>query len=189
MQKRSAARSAPARRSLLPDLSLTRRPVRKGGFLSPRVAIALPLCVAACSLITGTLLGFLQSEATPKISQRTLTFQERVAYQRAIEDVYWRHRVWPKERTDPKPTLDSVMSQAQLEKKVTDYLRKSQALEDYWHRPITAEQLQAEMDRMAKNSRQPDVLHELFEALGSNPFVIAECLARPVLGERLLASD
>src|SRR5438034_2339922 len=82
MQKRSAARSAPARRSLLPDLSLTRRPVRQGGFLSPRVAIALPLCAAACSLITGTLLGFLHSDATPKIPQRTLTFQERVAYQR-----------------------------------------------------------------------------------------------------------
>ena len=47
------------------------------------------------------------------------------------------------------------MSQAQLEKKVADYLRKSQALEDYWQRPITAEQLQAEMDRMAKHTKQP----------------------------------
>src|SRR6266550_2806186 len=26
---------------------------------------------------------------------RTLSFAERVAYQRAIEDVYWRHRIWP----------------------------------------------------------------------------------------------
>ena len=41
------------------------------------------------------------------------------------------------------------MSQAQPEKKVADYLRKSQALEDYWQRPLSAEQLQAEMDRMA----------------------------------------
>ena len=71
------------------------------------------------------------------------------------------------------------MSQAQLEKKVADYLRKSQALEDYWQRPITAEQLQAEMDRMAKHTKQPEVLRELFEALGNDPFVIAECLARP----------
>src|SRR5438034_7928107 len=120
--------------------------------------------------------------------QRTLTFAQRVAYQRAIEDVYWRHRIWPKERPDPKPSLDAVMSQAQLEKKVADYLRKSQALEDYWQRPITPEQLQAEMDRMAKYSRQPEVLRELFEALGNDPFVIAECLARPVLADRLLTS-
>jgi hypothetical protein len=27
--------------------------------------------------------------------QRTLTFEERVAYQRAIEEVYWRNRIWP----------------------------------------------------------------------------------------------
>src|SRR5437899_11971695 len=154
MQKRSAARSA---------------------FLSPRVAIGLPLCAAACSLITGASLGFFRSEARTNISQPTLTFQERVAYQRAIEDVYWRHRIWPRnggERPDPKPSLDAVMSQAQLEKKVEDYVRKSQALEDYWHRPITAEQLQAEMDRMAQHTKQPDVLRELFEAMGNDPFLI-----------------
>jgi len=37
------------------------------------------------------------------------------------------------------------------------------------------------MDRMAEYTRQPEVLHELFEALGNDPFVIAECLARPAL--------
>src|SRR5437773_5000162 len=118
-------------------------------------------------------------------AQRTLTFAQRVAYQRAIEDVYWRHRIWPKERPDPKPSLDAVMSQAQLEKKVADYLRKSQALADYWQRPITADQLQAEMDRMAKHTKQPEVLRELFDALGNDPVVIAECLATPALAERL----
>ena len=53
---------------------------------------------------------------------RRLSFADRVAYQRSIEEVYWRHRIWPKERPDPKPSLDSVMSNTQLEKKVTDYL-------------------------------------------------------------------
>ena len=80
------------------------------------------------------------------------------------------------------------MSQEQMEKKVAGYLRNSQALEDYWQRPITAEQLQAEMDRMAKHTKQPAVLRELFEALGNDPFVIAECLARPVLAERLVTN-
>src|SRR5438093_1066663 len=94
--------------------------------------------------------------------------------------------MWPKERPDPKPSLDAVISQAQLEKKVRDYLRNSQALADEWKRPITTEQLQAEMDRMAKHTKQPEVLQELFEALGNDPFVIAECLAKPALAERLL---
>ncbi len=79
------------------------------------------------------------------------------------------------------------MSQAEIEKKVEDYLRNSQALEDYWQRPITADQLQTEMERMASHTKQPEVLQELFEALGNDPFVIAECLARPVLAERLAA--
>jgi N-acetylneuraminic acid mutarotase len=139
--------------------------------------------------VAGTLPAFFRSEAPTKVSHTAaagLTFAERVAYQRAIEDVYWRHRIWPKENPDPKPSLDAVMTQAQLEKKVEDYLRKSQALQDYWQQPITADQLQAEMNRMAQHTRQPEVLRELFKALGNDPFVIAECLARPVLAERLL---
>ena len=119
---------------------------------------------------------------------RELSLADRVAYQRAIEEVYWRHRIWPKERPDPKPSLDEVMPPAQLEQKVQDYLRNSQALEDYWQQPIRAEQLQAEMERMAQHTGQPEVLRELFAALGNDPFVIAECLARPTLSERLLAS-
>jgi hypothetical protein len=141
---------------------------------------------ATCSMVSGSLLSLFQTRA-PYPSQRVLTFEERVVYQRAIEEVYWRHRIWPPERKDPKPALNAVMSQAQLEKKVANYLRNSRALEDYWQRPITAEQLQAEMDRIAQHTKQPEVLRELFEALGNDPFVVAECLARPALAERLLA--
>src|SRR6266478_1682214 len=118
--------------------------------------------------------------------ERTLTFADRVAYQRAIEEVYWRHRIWPAANAGPKPELDRVMPQEAIEKKVEDYLRNSQALDDYWQRPITPDQLQAEMERIASHTKQPGVLHELFAALGNDPFVIAECLARPVLAERLL---
>src|SRR6266516_7322515 len=113
-------------------------------------SLQLVLCSATvCSMITGTLLAFFHPEAPAKASHPAaagLTFTQRVAYQRAIEDVYWRHRIWPKANAKPKPSLDAVMPQAQIEKKVADYLRKSQALEDYWQRPITAGQLQAEID-------------------------------------------
>jgi hypothetical protein len=166
---------------------MKRRRITQRAFLNVRTSIAVLLCAAAvCWVLSATVLAFFRPEAAAKV--RTLSFSERVAYQRAIEDVYWRHRIWPKERLDPKPSLDAVMSQAQLEKKVADYLRKSQALEAYWQRPITAEQLQAEMDRMAQRTKQPEVLKELFDALGNDPFVIAECLARPALADRLLTS-
>ena len=119
---------------------------------------------------------------------RTLTFAERVAYQRAIEEIYWRHRIWPATQAGAKPSLDKVMPQAQIEKKVRDYLRNSQALEHYWQQPITPEQLQAEMERMARYTRQPEVLREIFAALGNDPAVVAECLARPALAERLVTN-
>src|SRR2546430_4978645 len=167
---------------------MQKKSISHSAFFTPRALITLLVCLSASSFIIPTMsgLGFLRTDAGPKASQRMLTFAERVAYQRAIEDVYWRHRIWPKDRHDPKPSLDAVMSQAQLEKKVADYLHNSQALEDYWQRPITAEQLQAEMDRMATHTKQPEVLQELFDALGNDPFVIAECLARPLLAERSL---
>src|SRR6266480_7431368 len=128
----------------------------RSGFFRARLLLVVLVCgTAAVSILNGTLLAFFHADHA-NVFTRTLTFAERTAYQRAIEEVYWRHRIWPKERTDPKPLLDSVMSNAQLEKKVTDYLRNSQALENYWQRPITAKQLQAEVDRMAKNTKQPE---------------------------------
>ncbi len=172
-----------------PVLSMQKKPTSHFAFFNPHVLVALLFCAAtACSILNAPLLGFSQPAAPSNVSDRTLTFAERVFYQRAIEEVYWRHRIWPKERPDPKPSLDAVMSQSKLENKVEENVRKSQALEDYWKRPITADQLQAEMDRMAKHTKQPEVLHELFEALRNDPFVIAECLARPALSERLLTS-
>src|SRR4029453_17653411 len=166
---------------------MKRRGIAQSAFFNLRASTAILFCAgAACSVLSATLLAFFHQEASSKFSQRTLSFSERVAYQRAIEDVYWHHRIWPKERRDPKPSLDSVISQAQMETKVGDYLRTPQALEVDWHRPITAEQLQTEMDRMAQHTKQPEMLRELFAALGNDPFVIAECLARQVLAEGLL---
>src|SRR5215472_11907612 len=85
----------------------------ESAFLNLRALIPLLLCIAT----VGTLLGFLRPEAPTNNTQRTLTFAERVAYQRAIEEVYWRHRIWPKENLNPKPHLDTVMWQAQLKKR------------------------------------------------------------------------
>src|ERR1043166_3338840 len=105
-----------------------------------------------------------KSSRNPGLASRTgqLSFADRVAYQRAIEEVYWRHRIWPAESANPKPSLDQVMSPAQIEQKVANYLRDSQLLADQWQRPITPEQLQAEMKRMASQTKRGEVLKELF---------------------------
>src|SRR6266702_4327235 len=113
--------------------SMQKKGTSDSAFLSWRALVTLLVCAAtACSVFAGTLLAFFRAETSSKLSQRTLPFAERVAYQRAIEEVYWRHRIWPAANTGSKPSLDKIMSQAQIEKKVEDYLSNSQALEDYW---------------------------------------------------------
>src|SRR4029077_19277136 len=159
--------------------------------LSAPYLARLPCAATVCLLGMGipTMSGplFSSSIAHEKVPSRTLTFAERAADQRAIEEVYWRHRIWPKENAQPKPPFGAIVSQEQLEEKVEDYLRKSQFVAERRGWPIAANELQAEIERMASNSKQPDVLRELFEALGNDRFVIAECLARPALAERFSA--
>ncbi|TLD43135.1 MAG: hypothetical protein JETT_0570 [Candidatus Jettenia ecosi] len=62
----------------------------------------------------------------------------------------------------------------------------SKALEVIWKQPVTGYQLQAELERMAETTRNPEMLRELWAALGNDPQIIAECLARPLLVERLI---
>ena len=74
---------------------------------------AIPFALAQRSFDSRT------TSVTPsKQTQRTLTFADRVAYQRAIEEVYWQHRIWPKENASlGKPSLDAVMSRRNSKRK------------------------------------------------------------------------
>ena len=122
-----------------------------------------------------------------RATDRFVSFEQRVEAQRAIEQVYWRHREWPEQNAASKPPLS--MSEAALRAKVEDTLRKSSALEAIWDRPVTAEQLQGEMDRMAAHTRDRRMLDELFDALGNDPTLIAETLARASLVDRLVREE
>jgi len=115
-----------------------------------------------------------------------LGFEERVAAQEAIQRVYHRHRIWP--NPGERPAFESAVTKEQLEKQVREYLKESNLLEKYWGRPLMGAQLQAELDRMCANTKAPDRLLEIFDALGNDPLLIAECVARPALSDRMLRS-
>lgn len=119
-------------------------------------------------------------------AREPLSFEQRVKAQEAIERVYYNHRIWPKENPQPKPPFEKMVTKEQIEAKVTDYLKKSAALGEFWQRPLTGEELQAEMERMAKGTKDPQTLNELFKALNDDPYLIAEYLARPILADRLV---
>ncbi|MBN2381738.1 hypothetical protein JXQ70_02550 [bacterium] len=114
-----------------------------------------------------------------------LTFKERFELQRAIEEVNWRHLIWPEVNHDPKPDFDAMVSAEVIQAKVARTIQLSIALECYWHKPVTGPQLQAEIERLVSQTRKPDILREMFEALGNDPYLIAEGLARPILANRL----
>lgn len=114
-----------------------------------------------------------------------ITLQERIACEKAIDTVYWSHEIWPAENGTHKPALDSIVPESALRIKIEEYLRKSDALASYWGRPITGADLQSEMDRMARNTQDPRLLKELWTALNFDPYRIAECLARPLLVDRI----
>lgn len=122
-----------------------------------------------------------------------LTLEDRVAYRRFIEDVYWQHRSWPEGNTNAKPPLSEVLPEEILRKWVEDSLRLSRALEARWQWPMTTEDLQAELDRIIRDSAAPEILEQLFQAVGSDPQTIVETLVRPLLADRLareaLSSD
>ncbi len=120
---------------------------------------------------------------------RELSLEERIAYRQRIENIYWRHQIWGKENRKPKPLLEEAMPEALIRVKAEDAVRRSLALEKIWQRAITPEQLQAEMERMARDTKNAGLLTELWAALDNDPFLIAEILARPLLADRLIRSS
>ncbi len=110
---------------------------------------------------------------------RDLSFEERVRAQAAIDRVYYSHQI------GATRSFESAVPRAVLEKKVKTYLRQSAALAEIWNTPVTGESLRRELQRMLRDSRRPDRLRELFQALGNDPVLIEECLVRPALVSRL----
>jgi hypothetical protein len=68
--------------------------------------------------------------ASLSASARDVSFDDRLAAQKAIEQVYWDQRVWPKENPGVKPPLSAVMPDSAIRAKVEDYLAKSKRARD-----------------------------------------------------------
>ena len=60
--------------------------VAQSGFFPLRVSFTLLLWAVASLVLGTTVLGFFRAEAPRRVSETRLTFAERVAYQRAIEE-------------------------------------------------------------------------------------------------------
>lgn len=130
-------------------------------------------------LLVNAALPMQVSHAAPALS-----LGQRVTYQRVLDAITWQHTVFASDVS--KPSLSEVIPAEISQRKVEDSLRQSNALAALWSRPLTAEQLQAEMQRIAQRTRQPDLLRQQWQALQNDPQLIAELQIRPLLAERLL---
>src|SRR2546428_8382237 len=135
-----------------------------------RLRFTLALCLFPWLYLTG------------EAFTRDLTFEDRVKAQEAIERVYYSHQIGT-----TKP-FEEAVPQTLREQKVRTYLKQTVALEKLWHTPVTAEMLHGETERMVRQTQMPERLRELYAALGNDPFLIQECLARPRLVDRLTRS-
>ncbi|HZN03316.1 MAG TPA: MopE-related protein [Candidatus Polarisedimenticolia bacterium] len=134
------------------------------------------IAVAGCVALTAI------SAQGAGVATRALTFEQRIQAQEAIERVTYAHQIGA---TRP---FEEVVTRDVLERKVRTSLRQSAALEAFWKTPVTSEMLRREMERIVTGTRMPARLRELFEALGNDPVLIQECLARPALVDRLTRS-
>jgi len=115
----------------------------------------------------------------PPVLARDLTLEDRVRAQEAIERVYYSHL------TGASRPFEDAVAREVLDRKVRTSLKQSLALERFWSTPVTADMLLGESRRMACGTRMPERLRELHDALGDDPFLFEETVARAALVDRL----
>ncbi len=118
--------------------------------------------------------------AAAEPSPRRLTFEDRVLAQEKIDAVYAAALAGPAREPSSLHKL--------AEAKVRDALKKSILLSTRWKTPITSEALHREVERISHSSAAPERLRALLTALGNDPVLVEESLARPVLVDRLTES-
>jgi N-acetylneuraminic acid mutarotase len=139
---------------------------------------------AGSCVVAGLLLWMMASSAFAAVEPHDI--DERVRCQIAIEDIGWSHRLWPEHNTIAKPARSAVLSNADIRAKVETSLRMESALSARYGIHVSTRMLQVELNRIARSTRAPTRLRELFVALGNDPHAVAECIARPLLVSRTL---
>jgi len=120
-----------------------------------------------------------ESAAAPYRPTAPLGFAERVLAREAVLRVMAAHQTVP-----DGEALTPVPREA-VQRQVRQTLAESVALATLWNTPITREMLEAEVQRMMRSSVMPGRLRERFAALGDDPALIQEVVARPILADRL----
>jgi len=137
------------------------------------------------------LFAFAPARADQPETSGLLTLDSRIAAQSRIERFWFDHREAAGTKDDgaasnPDAGFAAALPPAALREKVEKSLARSRMLRERYGIALTPEMLRGEVARMARETRDPVHLRELFAALGDDGFLIAETLGREGLSERLL---
>src|SRR6266850_5261007 len=143
----------------------------RGGLMRPDDRLSF--CISLSLLLLAVSWSFVSA------APRTLTFEDRVRAQEAIERVYYSHQI------GATKSFEEAVPREFLEKKVRTYLKQSAALEELWNTRETEAALAAELARIVRSTRFPSRLTEIYDSLDHDRFLILECFARPLLVDRL----
>src|SRR5262245_61632819 len=81
------------------------RASHKGGIMFQRLSAVFVLIFILLVLMVTNVARHAQASSSKR---QGLTFEDRLAAQRAIEEVNWRRRIWPQDNRTPKPPLKEV---------------------------------------------------------------------------------
>ncbi|ANM31051.1 hypothetical protein ABI59_17920 [Acidobacteria bacterium Mor1] len=109
---------------------------------------------------------------------RVVTLDDRVAAQQAIDQVYRRFTVGA-------AAIDPAHAEQRARRRVLEDLRLSLVVADQWGAAVTDAALQAELERIARDTRMPARLDAVYGALHRDPVMVREVFARSVLVRRL----
>jgi hypothetical protein len=122
------------------------------------------------------------SDSAPPLSRDNgLSIQRLVAGQRDLDRLAWNYRLWPESNPQSKPAFDLALPISATQQRVLDTRRLISALRSRWNDSLAASELQNELKRMVKNSKDPARLRERFEALGYDPALIYPLIVEPVV--------
>lgn len=125
------------------------------------------------------------SDSAPPLSRDNgLSIQRLVAGQRDLDRLAWNHRLWPESNPQSKPAFDLALPMSATEQRVLDTRRLISALRTRWNDPLAVSELQNELKRMVRNSKDPARLRERFVALGYDPALIYPLIVEPVVAAR-----
>jgi hypothetical protein len=112
-----------------------------------------------------------------------LSLDELVDCRYAVESLLHEQRIWPDSNPGEKPAFAALVTRAEIARRVDTMLDRAAALQEHGFRNYDGEYLQAELDRIARSSRDRELLAELFALAGDGEHA-ALCIGLPDLVAR-----